>query len=276
MNRIFNIVKNKKKLAEIKKIANQYGMKLTSSLLMSICILITSNAYSRKIEASNDANNSLEIESFSSRTLHRNSQLESYEVSPLMYTHYDDLKEDLHLVTDTITYEEEKESSLVRTSYRTITPLSNQEKIEIILNKFNISEYELEVCCAIACAEANGEGMNYEEALNVICTAYNRTLSSAWVNSFGSSIYGQMTAPNQFVVYQNGTYLNYMGKTSLPGYQAVIDFLSNTTTLEGHNYLSFRSNNSNINGVELVDGGNLYFNSLTEEDRIDTEEVARL
>ena len=50
MNRIFNIVKNKKKLAEIKKIANQYGMKLTSSLLMSICILITSNAFREKLK----------------------------------------------------------------------------------------------------------------------------------------------------------------------------------------------------------------------------------
>ena len=60
------------------------------------------------------------------------------------------------------------------------------------------------------------------------------------------------------------------------GYQAVIDFLSNTSELDTHSYLSFRSNNSNIDGVELVDGGNLYFNVLTEEERLDDKFISSL
>ena len=94
-------------------------------------------------------------------------------------------------------------------------------------------------------------------------------ISARWVASLGDNIYDQMTAPNQFVVYQNGSYRKYLGRSDLPGYQAAIDFLSNTSELETHSYLSFRSNSSNIDGVELVDGGNLYFNLLTVEDSLE-------
>lgn len=146
--------------------------------------------------------------------------------------------------------------------------ITTYEKIEKILDMYQLTYEELDVCCAIACAEACGEGMNYEEASNVINTAYNRIISAKWVASLGDNLYDQMTAPNQFVVYQNGSYLRFLGRTDLPGYQAVIDFLSNTTELSPHCYLSFRSNGSNIDGVELVSGGNLYFNVLDEEDRL--------
>lgn len=147
--------------------------------------------------------------------------------------------------------------------------LSFQEKVEKILGLYYLTYEELDVCCAIACAEANGEGMNYEEASNVINVAYNRIISFKWVASLGDNLYDQMIALNQFVVYQNGSYIKFLGQTDLPGYQAVIDFLSNTTEVLPHSYLAFRSNDSNIDGVELVSGGNLYFSVLSDEDRLE-------
>lgn len=149
------------------------------------------------------------------------------------------------------------------------TEISNEEKIAIILEKYDLTLEELNVCAAISIAEACGEGMNYAEAQNVINTAYNRIISAKWVDYLGDNLYEQMTASGQFIVYESGAYKKYLGKTDLPGYQAVIDFLSNTSKLNAHNYLSFCANSGSFNGkVELVEGGNLYFDVLTEEDRL--------
>lgn len=142
--------------------------------------------------------------------------------------------------------------------------LSEKELIDSILVTYQLTMKQFDICAAIAMAEASGGGYNYEEAFNVINTAYNRTLSEAFVQEFGYTLYDQMTAPNQFVVYQNGSYLNYLGRTDLPGYQAVIDFLVNPEFR--HHYLSFRSNESGIAGEELVEGGNLYFNVFQDDD----------
>lgn len=145
-----------------------------------------------------------------------------------------------------------------------------EEKIAIILPLFNLTVEQLDICCAIACAEASGDGTNYEEAHHVINTAYNRLLSAEWVNSFGNSLYAQMIAPNQFMVYESGAYTKYLGRIDLPGYQAVIDFLSNTSGLEPHDYLSFQACDSKKeDSVQLVVGGNRYFNLLPEADRLE-------
>ena len=244
---ILDILKDKEKLKEIRKITKKYGVRLTSSVLMSICILLTSSGFYQKGNSKVDTKYLQDLTLISSRIISPNSLF--------MEIHYP-------------TFSNEKKQ------------VSFEEKVEIILDKYNLTREELDVCSAIACAEANGDGTNYEEAVNVICTAYNRTISSAWVSSLGDSLYDQMTAPSQFVVYENGNYLNYLGRTDLPGYQAVIDFLSNYCEVEAHDYLSFRSNHSNINGVELVPGGNLYFNELDAEERLDDiraqEEVTRV
>lgn len=148
--------------------------------------------------------------------------------------------------------------------------LTNEEKISQILTNYNLTFEEFDTCAAIAIAEANGDGTNYEEAHNVINAAYNRIISSTWVNYLDDNLYIQMTAPSQFTVYESKAYQKYLGRFDLPGYQAVIDFLSNTSDLIAHNYLSFRSNDSSQEGrVELVEGGNLYFNELVEEDRLE-------
>lgn len=259
---IFDIIKNKKKLKEIRKIARKFGLRLTSSVLMSICILLTNANASRKndVKIHNIDNVNTDIVSVNSRSIKPLTKvLEDTKISVEDATSLNEVDE------ETMSF-----SSIanLKINYENTKPLTNEEKIEIIFDKYNLNQYQLDVCAAIACAEASGEGMNYEETVNVICAAYNRTISSSWVYSLGDNLYDQMTAPNQFVVYQSGSYLDYMERYDLPGYQAVIDFLSNNCEFEGHNYLSFRSNRSGIDGVELVSGGNLYFNELTDEDKL--------
>ena len=228
---------DKKKLEEVKKIASTYGVKLTSTLLLTISILITS------------------------------ASSESLNESDAKKTESDDLDYGIEQI---VLQKSVEKDVLNLTATEENTTLTQEEKIEKILHKFNLTEEELDVCCAIAIAEACGEGMDYEEATHVINTAYNRIISARWVASLGDNLYVQMTAPDQFVVYQNGSYAKYLGQTLLPGYQAVIDFLSNTSEVEAHDYLSFRSNDSVVEGsIQLVVGGNRYFNLLTEEDRLE-------
>ena len=224
---------DKKRLVEIKKIVEKYGIRLTASTLIFIHLfLIKSSSYEKSTKHE---------ENFDSVTITSSKVFYSKDIPEV--------------------YEEE---------------MSYEDKINYILTTFDITLEELDVCCAIACAEACCDGYDYQEAHNVINTAYNRIISARWVASLGDNIYDQMTAPNQFVVYQNGSYRKYLGRSDLPGYQAVIDFLSNTSELDTHSYLSFRSNNSNIDGVELVDGGNLYFNVLTEEERLEDKFISSL
>ncbi len=241
-NEILMILKNSKKLEEIKRIAQKYGVRLTSSVVLSIVMLLASGSAYQNDQDMKSVDLEITDDTFITKSIDK---LGAFSTVAL------NLK---------INFEEVRE-------------LTWDEKIEIILDKFELSREQLDVCCAIACAEANGEGMNYEEAVNVICTAYNRIISAAWVNSLGDNLYGQMTAPGQFVVYENGNYLRFLGRIDLVGYQAVIDFLSNQCELKGHNYLSFRSNDSNIDGEELVKGGNLYFNELSDEDRLADKRV---
>ena len=224
---------DKQKIKEIKKIASQYGVRLTSTLLLAISILMTS-ASSKDMREDRETHEELDF---------------NYAITRMAIKNH-------------------KKENILQINEE--TSLTQEEKVEKILHKFNLTEEELDVCCAIAIAEACGEGTNYEEATHVINTAYNRLISARWVASLGDNLYEQMTAPNQFVVYQNGNYTKYLGRSDLPGYQAVIDFLSNTSEIKEHNYLSFRSSDSKVEGsTQLVAGGNHYFNSLPADDRLD-------
>ena len=155
---------------------------------------------------------------------------------------------------------------------------TNEEKEGFILERFNLTQEEFDVVAAIAMAEAKYN--SYEDTYNVINTIYNRTISkkwNRWVSSWrndetgeiGRSLYIQATQKGQFVVYENKRYEQYLGVKEGDPYQAVIDFLY---TLDGHRYLCFRSANTDVEGAtQLVEGGNKYFDVLTEEDRVDKE-----
>lgn len=151
--------------------------------------------------------------------------------------------------------------------------ISKEDKINYILEKYNLSKYQFDVLSAIVLTEA--ESNSYDDAYAVINTIYNRTHAKNWVRSCsnyfgeknGNNLYYQAIMPNQFVVYQHGTYKRYLNNTSLNGYNAIIDFLYNEEIM--HNYLSFRSNSIIINGSEkFSDRGNNYFNILEESNKI--------
>lgn len=156
-------------------------------------------------------------------------------------------------------------------SYNTVI-LDKNEKINYILNKYNLSKSEFSVLCGIVLSEADD---TYEDAYAVINTIYNRTHSKNWVisvdNKFGKgkgmNLYYQAISPNQFTVYASGTYKRHMNKVDSTGYDAIIDFLYTENVM--HNYLSFRSHSIKVNDSESFSKkGNNYFNTIKEENRI--------
>lgn len=157
-------------------------------------------------------------------------------------------------------------------SYTTIT-ITKEDKINSILDKYNLTEYEFKVICGIVLTEAQAN--SYEDAYAVINTIYNRTKSKSWTryisnmygNDKGKNIYYQAIAPNQFVVYQHGSYKKNLNNTTSKGYDAIIDFLYTEEVM--HNYLSFRSHNIKVkNSESFSNKGNNYFNVLNIENRI--------
>ena len=151
--------------------------------------------------------------------------------------------------------------------------VTNIDRMDYILNKYNLSKQEFNILSAIVLSEA--EDNSYEDAYAVINTIYNRTHSKNWVRSvaskFGSSkgnnLYYQAISPRQFTVYASGSYKKHLNDTDSVGYQAIIDFLYTENIM--HNYLSFRSHSIKIKNSESYSTkGNNYFNEIKEENRI--------
>lgn len=151
--------------------------------------------------------------------------------------------------------------------------LTNEDKLAIILDKYDLTKKEFNVLKAICLSEA--ESNSYTDAYAVINTIYNRTHSKSWVKSIsnrygkdtGKSMYYQAIAPNQFVVYQHGSYKKHLKTSNGLGYDAIIDFLYSEEIM--HNYLSFRAHNIKVkNSVAFSDKGNNYFNELKLSNRI--------
>ena len=157
-------------------------------------------------------------------------------------------------------------------SYQTVT-ITETDKVNYILDNYNLSKDQFKVLVAIVLSEAQGN--SYEDAYAVINTIYNRTHSKNWIRSInnyfgkdkGKSLYYQAIAPNQFTVYKSGAYKKHLNNTSSLGYQAIIDFLYSEKIM--HNYLSFRSHSIKISGSECFSAkGNNYFNVIKEENRV--------
>lgn len=157
-------------------------------------------------------------------------------------------------------------------SYKTIA-ITTEDKINYILDNYNLTNEQFKVVVAIVLSEA--EGNSYEDAYAVINTIYNRTHSKNWVRSVnkyfgqgkGNSLYYQAISPNQFTVYRSGAYKKHLNNTKSVGYQAIIDFLYTEKVM--HNYLSFRSHSIKVSGSETFSTkGNNYFNVMKEENRV--------
>lgn len=118
---------------------------------------------------------------------------------------------------------------------------------------YNLSEGDYNLLCAIVAAESD---KSYDDALAVITTILNRCEAPNWIASHGTSPISQATAPNQFVVYQHGSYKSYLGNAPETVMTAVRDALAG---VRNHNYLSFRSNGSTGYSSNMItQSGNRY------------------
>ena len=119
---------------------------------------------------------------------------------------------------------------------------------------YELSEEDIELLCAIVAAESD---KSYDDALAVITTILNRCEHPDWINSHGTDPIAQATAPNQFVVYQHGSYKAYMdGKAPDTVKEAVMDALAG---VRNHEYLSFRSNGTTSYSDNMISPtGNRY------------------
>lgn len=119
---------------------------------------------------------------------------------------------------------------------------------------YNLSASDYDLLCAIVAAESD---KTFDDALAVATTILNRCEAPNWVASFGTNPISQATAPNQFVVYQHGSYAAYTnGNAPDTVKQAVSDALKG---VRNHNYLSFRSNGSTgYSSNQITSTGNRY------------------
>ena len=113
---------------------------------------------------------------------------------------------------------------------------------------------DIELLCAIVSAESD---KSYDDALAVVSTILNRCEKSNWINSHGRDPIQQATAPNQYVVYQHGSYKKYLnGNAPQTVKQAVMDALNG---VRNHNYCSFRSNGTTSYSNNMITAtGNRY------------------
>ena len=119
---------------------------------------------------------------------------------------------------------------------------------------YELSDADIELLCAIVSAESD---KTYDDALAVITTILNRCETDNWIRSHGTDPIAQATAPNQFVVYQHGSYKKYMnGNAPETVVQAVKDALAG---VRNHKYLSFRSNGTTSYSDNMISPtGNRY------------------
>ena len=121
---------------------------------------------------------------------------------------------------------------------------------------YELCDEDIDLLCAIVAAESD---KSYDDALAVITTILNRCERTNWISSHGRDPIAQATAPNQFVVYQHGSYAGYLnGNAPSTVVKAVQDALAG---VRNHNYCNFRSNNSTTYSNNMITPtGNRYKN----------------
>lgn len=118
---------------------------------------------------------------------------------------------------------------------------------------YEMSDRDLELLIAIVAAESDG---SYDDALAVITTILNRCESDKW-NPNGGSPVDIATVPNQFVVYEHGSYKKFMnGNAPEKVTVAVMDALAG---VRNHEYYTFRSNGTTSYSDNMISPtGNRY------------------
>lgn len=113
--------------------------------------------------------------------------------------------------------------------------LTNEDKIQAICEKYQLTRDEFQVIVAVVIAEC--KYFSYEDAYAVINTIFNRSISSIWIYDVekyqgegkGTNMYNQVIQSGQFDPYwYSQSYLDYMDATPemYPAMQAVIDFFN--------------------------------------------------
>jgi len=201
------------------------------------------------------------------------------------------LEQDLNVEINDNSVDYEDTLVIVQDNEETEVEITNEQRINWILERFNITTEQWRIIVAIITAEAAPN--SYQDAFHVANTLYNRTISERWSNCpqitrdfrnekgiefDGNNIFHHAIAPGQFYVYAgNGRYQEFLDRTDLPQFQAAIDFFF-YIDINGptHNYLQFRSYDSNPrNHTLLTNGGNRFFDILTDEDRLDIDQQTR-
>ncbi len=119
---------------------------------------------------------------------------------------------------------------------------------------YDLCEEDIELLCAIVAAESD---KSYDDSLAVVSTILNRCETSNWINVYGRDPIAQVTAPDQYVTYQYGTYEKYMND-NVPDTvkQAVADALAG---VRNNNYTSYRSNGlTEYSNNTITETGNRY------------------
>lgn len=249
----------------------------TSSLCFALSALILLNNFPFMAFGQGNENKS----NFDCNTLSTVSEANIEELKGLPYSMSDrSIRETISLMTLPFKV---KESEKVE--------VTNEEKIEVILNRYNITREQLQTIIAVFTWEAGptrekteeNEKYNqdrYQEGLNVTGTLINRICRHANIrdveNYFGegngTNIYYQVIYPNAYTPYQNGQYLNFLDATAETEvvFQAVIDCLYDP---DPHIYLGFKGDGFQKDGyVQLVDNGNWYFYEMNADELAVREE----
>lgn len=163
-------------------------------------------------------------------------------------------------IVDEVIFEED----IIPVSNVTYVPAVPREvmgdaSVEAILAEYNLTYEQFYTLVAIVAAEGGG---SYIDAYAVINVIYNRAHCRRWIasgNNYGdgTNLFIQATLPSQFTVYASGSYLNHMYETGSNAYNATVTLLTSNELM--HNYMSFRSASTGIQGVQFISGGNIYF-----------------
>ena len=139
-----------------------------------------------------------------------------------------------------------------------------EERIANVAALYGLTEEEFKVVLAIVITESD---KTYIDSYAVANCIDNRVNNIRWVNSCGNNLYKQATASKQFVVYGSGAYKNNLNNYEGMAYEGAMNYFESRIPI--HNYLSFKSNGSNVPGSELFSPtGNRFHEIFPEHERI--------
>lgn len=141
--------------------------------------------------------------------------------------------------------------------------ISNEEKIDWILKKWDLTKEELRIIMATLVHEG---GYNYVEGYAVINNVYNRTISKLYSPKENQrNLYYQLTRAGQYNSYLKGSYKKYLNLTieECPAMQAMVDFLYQDEEIKIiHHYLGFGAGQ----GKHFTSNGNGFRKEMSEDD----------